>query len=91
MHDDEPCPIVDARGLVEEKVNVYAEFLIDRFYVSARHEQVCQMSFHGLQRHDIELGAPFALAVYDAPRPPFKRLGYVCQECMDKIANGRGE
>lgn len=81
------------RGMVEEEPNPYEGLLIERFYLSARHQQRCSMSRRGLQDHDIGFGEQFALAVHDNEdgRAVFKRFGYVCAECMDHITNGRGE
>lgn len=89
-HELLPGQCADCRGMSEltTEADVYEGLLIDRFYRAAQHEQVCQMSFRGLQRHLIEVGSPFAMAVHDNKRgvPPWKKLGYVCEECMNKIA-----
>lgn len=90
-HEMLPGQCADCRGLTEE--NPFEGLLIDRFYRAAQHKQACQLSFNGLEKHDIEVGEPFALAVHDhaGGRAQFKKFGYVCADCTNKIANGRGE
>lgn len=93
-HEMNPAFCADCRGLggaLEATLDPFDGLLIDRFYRAAQHEQKCQMSFNGLQHHLIEVGEPFAMAVHDneSGRPPFKRLGYVCADCTDRIAHPR--
>lgn len=86
-HGMTPKFCADCRGL-EATIDPFEGLLIEQFYRAAQHEQACAMSFNGLERHLIEVGAPFARAVHDntSGRPPFKKLGYVCEKCTKRIA-----
>lgn len=87
-HELLPGQCADCKGLREVVPNPHEGLIIERFYQAAQHRQACVMSFNGLQRHDIEPGDRFARAVRDndTGTPPFKPLGYVCDECAQLIA-----
>lgn len=66
-----------------EEPNPYEGVLIERFYQSAKYRATCAL----FSEHIIHEGSQFALAVHDNAegRPPFDRIGYVCNRCTRKV------
>jgi hypothetical protein len=83
FHDDEPCPLVEARGLKEP--DPLEGLLIDRFMNSAKYAGKCSVD----PSHTWQPGDQIGLAVYDNEEghPPFKPLGWVCHACRTGITH----
>lgn len=79
FHDDEPCPIVDARGIVESRPLTTGDVLIERFF-RAQYNGRCALD----KDHAIQVGDDVGRAVQAGGSCT---VGTVCTECVNEITS----